>query len=222
MTEHKTNARLLAVGGHTRNIGKTALIVDLIRAFPEAAWTAVKITQYGHGVCSINGESCGCAPDEHAFALDEEHDRNNRTDTSRFLVAGAVRSFWLRSKQWRLAEARPLLHEILRQPGNAILESNTLLQFLRPELYLVVLDPRQADFKESARLFLDRADAFVLRASSELPESAAGASVASWAGVSPRLVSRRPCFVQAHGAPLPPPLARFVRERFFSAAGVSL
>ncbi len=216
------NARLLVVGGHTRTIGKTALVVDLIRAFPEAAWTAVKITQYGHGVCSINGKSCGCAPEEHTFALDEEHDRNNHSDTSRFLVVGAVRSFWLRSKQGRLAEALPLLREILRQPGNAILESNTLVQFLRPELYLVVLDPRQADFKESARLFLDRADAFVLRTPGELPEGAAAVTAASWAGVSPRLVTRKPCFLQPLGTSLPASLVDFVREHFFSAARVSL
>ena len=64
--------RTLVVGGHTRNIGKSALVVDIIRAFPEAAWSAVKITQHGHGVCSINGEECDCAPVDHSFAMDEE------------------------------------------------------------------------------------------------------------------------------------------------------
>ena len=30
-------------------------------------WTAVKITQYGHGVCSANGAPCDCATDDHSW-----------------------------------------------------------------------------------------------------------------------------------------------------------
>ena len=76
MAEQKINARLLVVGGHTRNIGKTALVVDLIRAFPEAAWTAVKITQYGHGVCSISGE------DRKSTRLNSSHIQKSRMPSS--------------------------------------------------------------------------------------------------------------------------------------------
>lgn len=203
------SANILVVGGHTRSVGKTSLVVDLIRAFPEAGWTAVKITQYGHGVCSVNGENCGCAPGEHTVALDEERDRSERTDTSRFLVAGAARSLWLRAKQGRLAEALPLLGPELTGAGNVILESNTVLQFLRPVLYLVVLDPRQADFKPSARKALDRADALVLRS-----PIAGGA----WHDVSPRLFEGKDAFVQGLGEVLPGALREFVRNRFFRAS----
>lgn len=203
--------RVLVVGGHSRNIGKTSLVVDLIRAFPEAAWTAVKITQYGHGVCSIHGEHCGCAPDEHTVALDEEHDRNDRTDTSRFLVAGASRALWVRCKQGRLAEAMPQLRVALQDCGNVVLESNTVLHFLRPELYLVVLDPQQPDFKDSARFFLDRADGFVVRSPIE---------AANWPSVSARLLEQKPVFHQSLGGPLPGELVEFVRRRFFDPVTV--
>jgi hypothetical protein len=201
--------RLLAVGGHSRSIGKTALVVDLIRAFPEAHWTAVKITQYGHGVCSINGEHCGCAPHEHAFSLDEERERNNRSDTSRFLVAGAMRSLWLRSKQGQLAEALPALRQELRQAGNVVVESNSILGFLRPQLYLVVLDPRQTDFKETSRQYLDRTDAFVLR--NDLKDPA-------WVGVPLVHLRGKPHFVQTLGEAVPVALVDFVRNRFFVSA----
>lgn len=198
--------RTLVVGGHSRNIGKTSLAVDLIRAFPEAAWTAVKITQYGHGVCSINGEQCGCAPEEHTFSLDEERERSNRTDTSRFLVAGAARALWVRCKQGRLAEALPVLRETLQGAGNVLIESNSLLQFLRPEFYLVVLDPTVADFKDSARIYLDRADAYVLR----VPLAAA-----AWSQVSGRLLEGKPRFLQALGEPVPAELVELVRRRLW-------
>ena len=205
-----SSANVLVVGGHSRSVGKTSLVVDLIRAFPEAAWTAVKITQYGHGVCSANGRGCGCAPGEHRVALDEEQDRSDRTDTSRFLVAGAVRALWLRAKQGRLAEALPLLGAELATAGNVILESNTILRFLRPVLYLVVLDPRQADFKPSARQALDRADALVSRS----PISGYG-----WPDVSPRLFEGKPVFTQNLGEAFPDSLRAFVRQRFFGETG---
>src|SRR5579864_3694278 len=182
--------RVVVVGGHTRSIGKTQLVCDVINAFPAANWIAGKITQYGHGVCAQNGESCDCAPDEHICAISWESRPDTGTDSARFLAAGARQSFWLRTKQGFLAEGMPLLRTALREadmrndggPGNLILESNTLLQFLKPALYLMVLDPAKADFKESARLQMDRASAFVLRDS--LPDAAANsATPAAWTSV---------------------------------------
>ena len=193
--------RIIVIGGHTRNIGKTALVVDILRAFPEAHWTAAKITQYGHGVCSINGEHCGCAPADHAYSLTEESDRTEKSDTSRFLAAGAERALWVRSKQGQLATAMPALREALAGAGNVIIESNSLLGLLRPRLYLAVLDPRESDFKESAHRNLDLADGYVLRSTGGL----------QWPGVSESLLGQKPRFFQALGEPLPPLLLDLVR-----------
>src|SRR3954470_7194979 len=62
---------LVVVGGHSRNIGKTSVVAGLIRKLRDRKWTAVKITQYGHGVCANEGKACDCAPTEpeHPFAL---------------------------------------------------------------------------------------------------------------------------------------------------------
>jgi hypothetical protein len=206
MKRESAKARVLAVEGHSRNIGKTSLAVDLIRAFPEAAWTAVKITQHGHGIIADSVENCAGAPSEHAAVLDEEHDRSNHTDTSRFLVAGASRALLLRVKHGRMEEALELLRTEIEKPGNVILESNTVLQFLKPSLYLVVLNPLQEDFKSSTRSALDQADAFVLR--SPLKSS-------PWEGIRQRLLEAKPKFLQRLGEPLPAGLMEFVRERFF-------
>jgi hypothetical protein len=198
--------KLLLIGGHTRNIGKTALVVDIIRAFPQARWTAAKITQYGHGVCSVNGESCGCAPQQHAFSIEEETSRDNRTDTSRFLVAGAARALWVRTKQGQLSGALPALRKALSGAEHVIIETNSLMSMLRPTLYVVVLDPRLSDFKASAKLYLDRANAAVLRA------PLAGAA---WESVSPTLADEAPRFAQRLGEPLPRQFVDFLRERYF-------
>lgn len=175
---------ILVIGGHSRNIGKTSVVAGLIAALSEKRWTAFKITQFGHGVCSANGEPCDCETDEHTVAVSEERNVASGTDSARYLAAGAVRSFWVRTRQGQLAEAMPRIRKELERSESAVIESNSILRFLRPDLYLSVLDPAVADFKESARLYLDRADAVLV------PEGALGRP--EWKGVSLKLVEGTP------------------------------
>ena len=225
-TPQKQNWRLIVVGGHTRSIGKTQLVCDVIRAFPEENWIAGKITQYGHGVCAKNGENCGCAPDEHSYAISWEKNAETGTDSSRFLAAGAQRSFWLRTKQGFLAEGLPLLREALAQlhPTNAnepptlILESNSLLQFVQPSLYFAVIDPSRDDFKDSARIVLDRADALVLRGGS----SDGLVSQAPWMKLPREVLNQTPSVRQNEGEPLPLPLQVLIRRTLEAPADVRL
>ena len=156
---------LVVIGGHSRSVGKTSVVAGLISALRQFDWTAVKITQYGHGICSANGEACDCATDDHSWAISEECDRSGESDTSRFLLAGAAKVFWVRTEQGRLAEAMPTLRKRLEGAGNVIIESNSVLKFVRPDLYMTVLDPATADFKKSAQEFIDRADAVILHLS---------------------------------------------------------
>lgn len=155
---------VIVVGGHSRNVGKTSVVAGLISALREFDWTAMKITQFGHGVCSVTAEPCSCALNEteHAWSVDEETSRAADTDTSRFLAAGAKRVWWVRTKQGQLALAMLRLREILAVSGNTIIESNSVLRFIRPDLYLSVLDPETEDFKDSSRELLDRANALIL------------------------------------------------------------
>jgi hypothetical protein len=176
---------LVVIGGHSRSVGKTSVVAGLIAALREYEWTAAKITQYGHGICSANGEACDCATGDHSWAISEERDRSGASDTSRFLAAGAAKVFWVRTEQGRLAEAIPTFRKRLEAAQNVIIESNSILKFLRPDLYLAVLDPSTADFKNSAREFLDRADAVILHDFD---------GVAQWQSVSLKPVANRPVF----------------------------
>jgi hypothetical protein len=176
---------LIVVGGHSRSVGKTSVVAALISALPEFDWTAVKITQYGHGVCSANGEPCDCATNDHSWAISEERNRSGESDTSRFLIAGASRVLWVRTEQGRLAEAMPSLRKHLEQARNVIIESNSVVKFLRPDLYLTILNPSTEDFKTSARQFLDRADAVILHGNNRAP---------SWESVSLKPIAARPVF----------------------------
>jgi hypothetical protein len=245
IAKEKTLWRMVVVGGHTRSIGKTQLVCDVIRAFPRVKWIAGKITQYGHGVCATNGEDCDCAPAEHVCALDWETQADSGTDSARFLAAGAKRSFWLRTKQGYLAEGLPLLRDALeelvsgawrvasqradqrsaigdqeseasqtagRQDTGAttalIVESNSLMKFVRPSLYFAVIDPLKEDFKESAQLALDRAQALVLRG--EVGGDAPPAPL--WMKLPAQLMKERPSVLQREGEELPTPLWELVHR----------
>jgi hypothetical protein len=178
---------IVVIGGHSRSVGKTSVVAGLISALREYDWTAVKITQYGHGVCSANGAPCDCATDDHSWAISEEKNRRGESDTSRFLAAGAARALWVRTEQGRLAEAMPALRERLKRSSHVMMESNSVLKFMRTDLYLTVLDPGTEDFKTSAQEFLDRAGAVILHDVSKSGGSA-------WHGVSLKPVAGRPVF----------------------------
>jgi hypothetical protein len=178
---------IIVIGGHSRSVGKTSVVAGLIAAMPERHWTAVKITQYGHGICSANGELCDCATDDHSWAITEERDRSGESDTSRFLVAGAERALWVRTRQGNLAEAMPSLRKQIAGAENVIVESNSVMKFLRPDLYMTVLDYGTADFKPTAREYLDLASAVILH---DGPPDA----LPAWNGVSLKLIQGKPVF----------------------------
>jgi hypothetical protein len=197
---------IVVVGGHSRSIGKTSVAAAIIAHLPQMHWTAFKITQFGHGFCTANGEPCDCQTDEHTVAVSEERSPATGTDSARYLAAGAVRSFWVRTRIGNLAAAMPRLRKELATAENAIVESNSIMGFLRPDLYLSVLDHATADFKDSARLFLDRADALLVHAGAEdlMPR---------WRGVSPRLTQGIPRFPIVPPGYMSDPVIAFIQDR---------
>jgi len=200
---------IIVIGGHSRSVGKTSVVAGLIAALPEFHWTALKITQYGHGICSADGQACDCATGDHSWAITEEKNRAGDSDTSRFLAAGAARVWWVRTEQGRLAEAMPVVREKLAQAENVILESNSILKFVRPDVYLTVLDPSTPDFKVSAREFLDRATAVILhRADDGSP---------AWKDVSLKPVVDKPIFRITPPPYVTPEIVAFVRESIVRA-----
>jgi len=195
---------IVIIGGHSRSVGKTGMVAGLISAMPEMHWTALKVTQYGHGICSADGAACDCASDDHTWAVSEERDRSGESDTSRFLVAGAEKVYWVRTQQGMLAEAMPRIRQVIASSENIIFESNSLMKFIRPDLYLTLLDFANPDFKDSAREFLDRADAVVAQNADNLP---------AWKQVSLRPVRNRPVFRIEPPPYVTPEIVDFVRSR---------
>lgn len=171
---------LIAVGGHSRKVGKTAVIAALIRALPDAGWTALKISPHAHAI-----------------------EQRAASDSARYLAAGARRSFLLR------APALPEIREVLDSAPNAIVESNSILDFIDPDLYLMVLDFSVPDFKDSARKRLDRADALVI------VESAVARP--AWSGVPAAWIESKPSFTVKPPEYASPALAAYLAGRLTTA-----
>ncbi|MEX2299872.1 MAG: hypothetical protein WD733_02980 [Bryobacterales bacterium] len=194
---------LVVIGGHSRSVGKTSVAAALIAATRERNWTALKLTQYGHGICSASGEPCGCAVEDpecpYAISRETEFDAKQigahpgapsggaaMSDTARLLRAGASESYWVRAPMGRLAIVLPELERLLAGRDNVLIESNSILEFWQPTLYVPVLRYDVEDFKESNRRFLDRADAFIVVSSArEKPR---------WPGVDRRILDQKPVF----------------------------
>lgn len=197
--------KMVVVGGNSRNIGKTSVVAGLIRALPQYGWTAIKLTQYGHGVCAADGKECDCAPDEHPFAVTEETDRNGGSDTSRFLAAGAKRALWVRVQMRMLETVLPALERAIVDDDFVILESNSILRHWQPTVYLTVLDPARRDFKKSAREFLPRADGILLLGD--------GHGRPAWQGIALDVIRQKPTFPISPSQYVTPKIAAFVEER---------
>ena len=199
--------KLVVVGGHSRNIGKTSFAASLIAATRDLRWTALKITQFGHGICSSNGHACGCSVDDpdHPFSVDLERDRESGSDTSRLLQAGAEEVYWVRTRVGELEQAMPCIHKVTEGRPYVLMESNSVLRFVRPDLYLPVLQYDVDDFKVSSRLYLSRADAFVLPASQR--------GRADWPGIDREILAQRPVFQVGEPQYCTPELVEFIRGR---------
>ena len=204
MTESRTQAPvpgfLLVVGGQCRKVGKSAFVADVIKAFPDRNWIAVKITPYAESGCPVKGPTCNCSPQEHPYAIREETDRSGNSDSSRFLLAGARRALWIETKQNRLQDALPALATELANAGHAVIESDALVRLWTPSLFVMVLDPSNPDFKSSARENLPLADAFVFRS----PFDDSDLRFRALAAIP------KPRFFQPIGSPMPRELGQFL------------
>jgi molybdopterin-guanine dinucleotide biosynthesis protein len=192
----------IVVGGHSRNTGKTSVAAALISALAEYAWTAIKISPHWHdGPPAASGASVK----ESSFEIIEESNRQGRSDTSRFLAAGAARSLWVRAREGHLAAAIQTLLPIIRSNPFVIIESNSILRFIRPDLFIIVIRFDLEDFKDSAREMLRHAHAVVVVNSNP--------SKPIWKGVSREALAGIPLFATADPQILPVGLLDLVRSK---------
>jgi hypothetical protein len=130
---------ILVVGGHARGIGKTTVVCSVLRAFPGLRWTAAKITAHPHK----------------SDPVFEETNPDDDTDTARFLAAGASRAVLVRME-------KAIVERLARESLWLVIESNSVVDLVRADLFLFVVRPGRHEWKESARALFGQADAVIL------------------------------------------------------------
>ena len=195
----------IVVGGHSRKVGKTSLAEAILASSPDLSWTAVKISSHWHADGSVVETDDG----REFYRIDEEYNWDGSTDTGRYLAAGASRSFWVRIRDGCMEKALPGLKPILSSNRFILIESSGIVQYVKPDLYLMVLRYDIADFKESARETFSQAHAIVA-------VNAAG-NAPAWKEAVPETVSGIPVFTVEDPKLLTPDLAAFIRRRLGTA-----
>jgi hypothetical protein len=151
---------LVVVGGHSRGVGKTAVVEHLLRMGPRHSWVAVKISAHRH------------APgDPDRLLLEKESVAGAGTQTNRYLAAGARQAWLCHAAAPAMPAAAQFIADLLDGGADVIVESNRLLRHLTPDTALFVLSPPLDDWKPSSGLAAAAAHAFVLGPrSSAMPE----------------------------------------------------
>ena len=152
---------LIVVGGHSRQVGKTAVMLEVLRALSDVPWIAVKVSAHRHW------PGAGAAP-----TVMEEHAPSAGTPTARYLAAGAGRAFLLRAPDAHMPDAARLIDRWRDRGHHVIVESNRLVAYAHPDLTLFVIDPTIDDWKTSSGPCLTRAHALAIAGSDHVPVQA--------------------------------------------------
>jgi hypothetical protein len=188
----------IVVSGHARKVGKTSVITSLIASFSEYAWIALKLSTHWH-LQTASTEDC---------IIYEEKSYEKDSDSSRYLAAGAHRSFWVQVKKHKMASALRQLQPILHSSPWVIIEGNNVLDYAHADIHIIVLNYSIGEFKESARPLLERPD--VLLVINPL------SSQASWPGISLNVSHGGALFIAEDLHNLPPAFWELIRSRLSS------
>lgn len=125
---------LLLITGSGRNVGKTTFICNLIASQRFRRFGAIKISPHFHEPTE------GLIPvlETSEFRIFEETNRESDKDTSRYLRAGAVQSYYIQTNDSCLKHAFKLTSVLLDPDLPFLVESARLRQVLKPELFVFI------------------------------------------------------------------------------------
>jgi hypothetical protein len=147
----------MIVSGNGRNTGKTSFICEVIgNASKRHAVTAIKVSPHHHG--NLSYKPIYVALD---FSIREETGKEGIKDSSRMLISGASKVYYVESADACLADALDQLLPLI-PPGNAVIcESGGLRHLIEPSLFVLLNQKGREAKKPSYLELLPFADATV-------------------------------------------------------------
>lgn len=150
--------RIITVSGAHSGAGKTAVIEKLLGIFK--GWSALKVTlAHRKGKCPARKNCRACDGLDSGFSIVSAKRiiEQKGKDTARFKLAGAKKALWLRSSPRALKNGLQEALSLLQGDRGLIIESNSALKYLKPDL-AVLVKRKDSVLKPSARRILERID----------------------------------------------------------------
>lgn len=145
---------IIGVGGAHSGAGKTTYAALLLKRLK--GWGAIKYTK--------TGLYCSLVDDRETLLTEDK-------DTRRFLDSGAERVLWVQSPPSDLREVLPVAVERLSDLGGIVVEGNSAIEFLVPDIIIFIFGKDRQSMKESAREILGGANVVI---SDEVSPKASG------------------------------------------------
>ncbi|GMT45115.1 MAG: hypothetical protein IEMM0006_0947 [bacterium] len=150
----------IIIGGTGRNTGKTTLAEKLIEKFgSQVPVTAVKISNIKPENSSFHGHDVNSFRNK--ILIKKETRSDGKKDSMRFLRAGAFESWFIQTEDAFLPETFPEIQTVLKKAQWIVCESNSLRNFVKPGLFIMVKGENGTFGKKDVPGLLQRADVVV-------------------------------------------------------------
>jgi hypothetical protein len=137
----------ILISGTDRNVGKTTFACQLISQFRDEGVTGLKISPHWH----IPDQPENVIVQHEHYLIMEEKNRDGRKDSSRMLISGAKKVFYMQAADEFLAEAFKFLTTHVIGPEPVICESAALRRIIEPAAHFRVTRGSGESVKEPAR-----------------------------------------------------------------------
>lgn len=158
---------IISVAGSSSNSGKTSLAVSILKSISKGDWTAIKSTTvFDSGRICPRGSNCNVCGTldregrDFKIIRDEHIILEPGTDTERLAHSGAKGVIWCISAFHAIERAWAGVREILEPDEKIVMEGNSILTAVDPDLSLLVINPymRRSRWKDSTERLIKSAD----------------------------------------------------------------
>lgn len=155
---------LIVVGGQASKIGKTSVAAAILSRFRNCAWAAAKTTSHLH-----QPDNCQLAASANDWRIWKQILPGNDSDTARFLSAGAQIALLLQAGDSSMPMATAALQRELAGHNYVIIESNRIVDYVRPDLFLLLASASREEVKSSYARRVLQADMLLVEGGGQLP-----------------------------------------------------
>ncbi|MBW6459129.1 MAG: molybdenum cofactor guanylyltransferase [Bacteroidales bacterium] len=155
-------SNFIILGSTGRNTGKTEFACRLIEKYSkDRPIYGVKVVTIdpNEGNCPRGGKGCGvCTSLIGDYEITDEKILNPKKDTSRMLMAGAKKVYFLKVSVHSLEKGLKALLKIIPENALTVCESNSIRKVIEPGLFLVIKNLKEKQVKESCAEVIQYAD----------------------------------------------------------------